>query len=192
MEKGSTIRRILSKKYVIGFLVLGILVVMSIIARQRLSHENPVQTASGEHSLGTQLIPVTSDDVPRLAKEPGAKLTLVNVWATWCGPCQEEMPELVKFQKTYESKGVRVVLISANEASEEQEAIQFLSQVKADFPSYILAVSPGAFVQGLQPDWNGGLPATFLLDPQGRIKKYWIGQSTFEELVARVDPFLAP
>lgn len=135
---------------------------------------------------------VKSADVFRLASEPGVELTVVNVWATWCGPCQEEMPELIKFKKEYEPKGVRLVLVSANELAEQSEAEKFLTEVGADFPSFILGESPGSFVAGMKPDWTGGLPATFVLDSQGGIKKFWVGPSTSSELAAKVDPFLTP
>lgn len=156
--------------------------------------EQRIRLQDASENEAFYLTQVRSSDVFNLARQPGAKLTIVNVWATWCGPCQEEMPELLKFKKAYAAKGVRLVLVSANEFGEAQEALRFLSSVGVDFPTFILheKESAGSFVQGMKPDWAGGLPATFALDTEGKIKKFWIGQSTFTDLVTKVEPLLTP
>lgn len=133
---------------------------------------------------------LTATEVFQTAKTNGAQLTLVNVWATWCDPCKAEMPELVSFHKAFKEKGVRVMLVSADSAEDEQAAALFLKQSGVDFPAFILGESPASFLKSTQPDWNGGLPATFIIDSKGQIKKFWVGASTRQSLEERVAPWL--
>ena len=54
-------------------------------------------------------------------KAPGAQAVLVNVWATWCEPCREEMPDLVRFYRDHRAEGLRLVLISADDDDQRAE-----------------------------------------------------------------------
>lgn len=69
----------------------------------------------------------------RLAAFKGQKL-VVNFWASWCGPCVEEMPELVRLSREYEKKGVRFIGIGVDS---EQNVKNFLKKVPVDYPIVI-------------------------------------------------------
>src|SRR5579859_3044132 len=62
--------------------------------------------------------PVTSADVQRLVRDPGAKVVLVNMWATWCGPCREEFPGLVRVSQKYSGQGLKTILVSADDTDQ--------------------------------------------------------------------------
>ncbi|MFC0679931.1 TlpA family protein disulfide reductase [Lysobacter korlensis] len=96
---------------------------------------------------------------------------LVNVWASWCGPCIEEMPELDRFARSQGAKGVQVVGIALDEA----DAVQaFLKRVPVGYPIAIDA--PGPRDAGVQlGNVRGVLPYTALIDAQGRLVKQKIG-----------------
>src|SRR5687768_6490353 len=60
------------------------------------------------------LEPATAEQLLARVREPGARATLVNVWATWCGPCREEFPALVALAERRRADGLRVLLVSAD------------------------------------------------------------------------------
>src|SRR5262245_44367205 len=60
------------------------------------------------------LEPVTAEQLHQRIREPGARATLVNVWASWCGPCREEFPTLVALAERDRARGLRVLFVSAD------------------------------------------------------------------------------
>jgi len=96
---------------------------------------------------------------------------LVNFWATWCDPCREEFPDLVKIDNEYRAKGLDFVIISLDDLADIKTSVpQFLKEMKATMPSYLLHVEDQSeAIAAVSTTWGGGLPATFLFDPQGQI-----------------------
>src|SRR5215468_10422908 len=70
-------------------------------------------------------------------KAPGAQAVLVNVWATWCEPCREEMPDLVRFYRDHRAEGLRLVLISADDDDQRAEVARVLGALGFDGPAFI-------------------------------------------------------
>jgi thiol-disulfide isomerase/thioredoxin len=96
---------------------------------------------------------------------------LVNFWATWCDPCREEFPDLVKIDAEYKSKGLNFITISLDDLADiKTEVPKFLRKMKATMPAYLLNVEDQSEAIALvSPNWGGGLPATFLFDANGQI-----------------------
>lgn len=96
---------------------------------------------------------------------------LVNFWATWCEPCREEFPDLVKIDAEYRSRGLEFITVSLDDTTDIKTAVpKFLKEMRAEMPSYLLnATEPETAINEVDPAWNGGLPATFLFDSQGKI-----------------------
>lgn len=103
---------------------------------------------------------------------------LVNVWASWCGPCIEEMPELDRFADSQGADGVQVVGIALDDA----DAVRaFLQRVPVDYP--ILIDAPGPRDAGVQlGNPRGVLPYTVLIDAQGRLARQRIGPFAHGEI----------
>lgn len=123
--------------------------------------------------------PVTSTDVQRLIHEPGAKAVLVNMWATWCGPCREEFPGLVRVAEKYNGQGLKTILVSADDTDQVAAVKKFLAEEGVDFPAYIKAEKDQAFIDGLGKQWTGALPATFIFDGNGKLRDFWEGGVAF-------------
>jgi len=123
--------------------------------------------------------------------KPGASAVLVNVWATWCMPCQEEFPDLLHVAREFKDKGLRTLLVSADFPGMEIEARQFLSRQKVDFATFIKAGKDEEFVNGIHDAWSGALPATFIYDGQGRLVRFWEGKASYPFLKQRVEEALA-
>lgn len=138
----------------------------------------PFDTVSAERLLG---------EVRRL----GGKGTLVNAWASWCGPCKHELPMLEKLAKKYASAGLHFVLVSLDETEDREKAAAFLKERKLQLTSYLAARPLGPFKEGLNPRWPGMLPASFLFDAKGGLVYFWGGEAFEEEVAPVLDAFAA-
>jgi Thiol-disulfide isomerase and thioredoxins len=124
----------------------------------------------GQHPDPIRLPDLDGNLVELAAIAPGRPL-LVNVWASWCGPCVEEMPELQRFAAAQGADGVQVVGLALDEA----EAVRaFLRQVPVDYP--ILLDRPGPADASVRlGNTRGLLPYTVLLDRQRRVLRQKLG-----------------
>jgi thiol-disulfide isomerase/thioredoxin len=115
-------------------------------------------------------------------QRPGATAVLVNVWATWCDACREEMPRLVRFFREHRQQGLRLILISADDEAEREHAAQFLADQGVDVPSWLKRGDDMAFIDALDKRWTGTLPASLLFDGKGHVRELWQGPVTAPEL----------
>lgn len=95
---------------------------------------------------------------------------LLNVWATWCAPCREEMPELQKLHDAYAAQGFRVVGVSVDDRGAGDLIRSFLEEVGVSFPIYHDPSSEIMDAYGLV-----GLPGSFLIDARGVVARKWVG-----------------
>jgi thiol-disulfide isomerase/thioredoxin len=115
-------------------------------------------------------------------RKPGATAVLVNVWATWCEPCREEMPSLLRFYREHREEGLRLLLVSVDDETNRDKVTAFLASQGIDFPTWIKRGSDRALMQALDPEWNGILPASFLFKDRGRSQYQWFGTVNDDEL----------
>jgi thiol-disulfide isomerase/thioredoxin len=119
-----------------------------------------------------------------LARRPGATATLVNIWASWCVPCREEFPELLRLERSYRRRGLRLALVSAD--FDAPAARAFLVKQGVSFRTYLKTGDDMTFINALDPRWSGALPATFVYDGAGRLVSFWEGKADsgrFEQAV---------
>jgi thiol-disulfide isomerase/thioredoxin len=135
---------------------------------------------------------VTTDvaGVMSAVRRPGARAVLVNVWATWCDPCVEEMPDILKFYRDNQSLGLRLVLVSADSASARKKVARFLASMGVDFRSYLKTGDDMVFIDGLDPRWDGTLPTSLLFDGSGQRRHLWSGAVTYDALKKELDRVL--
>ena len=117
------------------------------------------------------------------------KPLLVNFWATWCDPCREEFPDLVKIEKQYRPQGLDFTAVSIDDLSEIKTTVpQFLREMRVTVPTYLLNVSdPELAMSKVDPQWSGALPATFLYDGQGNLVYKRLGRIKVDELTAAIE-----
>ena len=118
---------------------------------------------------------------------------LVNFWATWCDPCRDEFPDLVKVDADYRPKGLDFIAISLDDESDIQTLVPaFLKEMKATMPTYLLNVAnPEPAILAVDKDWGGALPATFLYDAQGKIVFRHFGRVKTPELREAIDKVMS-
>jgi thiol-disulfide isomerase/thioredoxin len=114
---------------------------------------------------------------------------LINFWATWCDPCREEFPDLVKLDSDYPSKNLNFVAISLDDVADIKTAVpKFLKEMKATMPVVLLNVNdPEPAIKVVDAAWDGQLPATFLYDKDGHVVFRHFGRIKPEELRAALD-----
>jgi thiol-disulfide isomerase/thioredoxin len=119
--------------------------------------------------------------------EGGGKLRLINTWATWCGPCVSEFPELVKITRIYKDRPFEFVSISFDEPDQQAAVEERLKGWHAASPPIrnllINSSDPYPFIEALDPEWSGGLPYTILVEPGGKV--VYRSQGPFDPLELR-------
>ena len=135
---------------------------------------------------------VTQIDLPELKGllQSSGKPRLINFWATWCGPCREEFPDLVAIGIDHRTK-IDLITVSLDELSViNTEVPQFLADSGADFPAYLLKTrDQDAAITLVSKDWQGALPFTILLNSNG--ETVYSKQGKFEKniLLAEINKF---
>ena len=122
--------------------------------------------------LNTELKSVNGPPI-KLSNYAG-KVLVVNLWATWCGPCRMEIPELVKFHKEYRAKGLEVVGLSTENPEASAEGVRrFVQEYKMEYPvGWVTADVAIALMQG-----RDAIPQSFVIARDGRILKRFVGFS---------------
>ncbi|MFZ0428640.1 MAG: redoxin domain-containing protein [Acidobacteriota bacterium] len=113
---------------------------------------------------------VDVEGVRKLLANDSDKLRLINVWATWCGPCVIEYPELVEIHRMYKDRGFELVSLSADSPENREAALKFLKQKHSALRNLIFSLEDQyALIEAVDPAWDGALPYTLLVEPGGRV-----------------------
>jgi thiol-disulfide isomerase/thioredoxin len=121
-------------------------------------------------ALDTEMQGVNGESI-KLSNYSG-KVLLVNLWATWCGPCRNEIPELVRLHKEYQSRGVEMVGLSTEDPMSSAESVQeFVRHFKVDYQiGWATREVAVALMQG-----RGSIPQSLIITRDGRITKRFVG-----------------
>lgn len=137
--------------------------------------------------LGDELFPLTIGSeapdfaavtMPAAPAQPVTKgiddyegeVVLLNIWATWCGPCRIEMPSMERLQQRLGPKGLRIVAVSVDDPGMEQKILAFADELDLTFE--LLYDAPGAIRQIYQ---TTGVPETFIIGRDGKVRRRIIG-----------------
>jgi thiol-disulfide isomerase/thioredoxin len=105
-----------------------------------------------------------------LAKNEGKRLRLINVWATWCGPCVEELPEFVAMNRMYRNRGFELVTISADAPEEKDHALEVLKRKQVAADNYVFDGSDKyKLMEAVDEKSSGPVPHTILIAPGGKV-----------------------
>ncbi len=116
------------------------------------------------------LAKIDEQAVAKLVKNDSDKLLMVNLWATWCGPCAAELSELVTMNRMYRGRDFKLVTISMDDAQEREAALKVLREQHVSATSYIADIEDrDKFADVLDKDWPGPLPHTLLIAPGGKV-----------------------
>lgn len=162
-----------SLKLVVVFLIISLIYGCSI-------HEGDNVELSPENS-NLKISLIDEADYKKLVQKRNGKILLVNIWATWCIPCREEFPDLLKIAKGYQNENIEIVGISTDFPDEIESKVKpFLKSQNTTFTNYVKNFKDdGAFINSINPKWSGALPATFVYDIEGVLRESHFGQNDF-------------
>ena len=132
---------------------------------------NSVQKAFAEWAKeAVEVNMIDANGVREIMKNNSGKLRLVNIWATWCGPCVIEMPELVNINRMYRGRAFEMVTISGDMPSKKNDVIKFLKDKQVSCANYQFNSEDRTELgEALDKGWEGGIPYTIIIKPGGEI-----------------------
>lgn len=119
-----------------------------------------------------------------VANKDGEKLRLINLWATWCGPCIMEFPEFIEIDRMYRHRNFEFVSLSTDQARARPQALKLLKKWEASNDNYLLTIEDKyEMIEAIDPEWNGALPYTLLVAPGGEV--VWRQEGTIDPLALK-------
>ena len=169
-------------------------ILLSVMAAIVFGINGVTLTASDEEGIkfaqSDSLLAVDSQQLLKIIRDSKSELTLLNFWATWCKPCLDEFPDIVTLSREYKSDDLSVIFVSADFENNLPAVRQFINKQQLTYVTYYKSESDNIFINALNPEWSGALPATFIYDATGRLLDFWVGKRTLEELKKVVGKYL--
>jgi thiol-disulfide isomerase/thioredoxin len=151
--------------------VMAFVAAASFVMSTDVTAQTAVIQGTPSQKTATAAIKVTQIDVEGLKKvlKPAGRPLLINFWATWCPPCIDEFPDLVKMSGEYRGQ-VDFVTVSLDDLADISTYVpKFLEDMKSEMPAYLLHTpNEGAAIAIVSRDWGGSLPMTVLYDASGK------------------------
>lgn len=124
----------------------------------------------------------TLDGKPLRLSDLKGKVVILNLWATWCGPCRREIPDFIKIQEDYKGRGVEVLgVTSEDERNTEALVKEFVKEFKINYK--VVWVDTNGWAAFLAPRYS--IPQTFILDQNGQLLQKFVGYSPQVAVLAR-------
>jgi peroxiredoxin len=125
--------------------------------------------------------------IRELLKNDSKKLRLINVWATWCGPCVSEFPDFITINRMYRGRDFEFVTVSADDPTHKEKVLTFLQGKQASNKNYLFSVDDKyKLIEAIDPKWQGALPYSILVEPGGKIVYGKQGQINVAEMKKRI------
>jgi thiol-disulfide isomerase/thioredoxin len=121
-----------------------------------------------------------STELKKIIANEGINFKLINVWATWCGPCVTEFHYFVDMNRMYRNREFELVTITLDDLERKPNALNFLIKKQASMKNYIFKGDKYAFIESIDKKWEGSLPYTIFIAPGGKI--LYSRQGTIEPL----------
>jgi peroxiredoxin len=125
-----------------------------------------------------------TEGVSRSLVDYRGQVVLVNLWATWCPPCKEEMPALQSFYNKYRAEGF--VVIAINDGDPTADVVQFVKDYRLTFPVWL----DPTYIATERAFKTLNLPSSFVIDRSGTVQLQWVGGITLNTLEQHVSPLI--
>ena len=153
--------------------------------------KSKASAAAAAQTVTARVMQIDIEGLKKLLK-PSGKPLMINFWATWCDPCREEFPDLVKLDTTYRGK-IDFITVSLDDLADiNTDVPKFLAEMKAQMPAYLLhTTDESAAITMVSKNWSGNLPLTILFTPTGDIAYLRNGKLRYAEAITEIDKLLA-
>ena len=129
------------------------------------------------------LTKIDIDGLKAIAANDTEKLRVVNVWATWCAPCLEELPEFVTINRMYRGRKFELITISVDDLKDQDKALRVLTKTNVSSRNVLFnSGNRDELFETLDPEWEGGFPFTVAFAPGGKVVFRKQGQIDATEL----------
>jgi thiol-disulfide isomerase/thioredoxin len=128
---------------------------------------------------------LVADDSSRTLTDYRGKVVVLNLWATWCPPCREEMPMLERLQKSYGKDGLVVIAVSDESNEQQAKFAEF-----ARMPFIKGRIDPDSRVAGLYIQPDVARPVTHIIDRNGILRETLIAGQSYESFERSIKPYL--
>jgi thiol-disulfide isomerase/thioredoxin len=151
----------------------------------------PATFFAGSHQKDTvkevKITAINKDGLNKVIKNRKGKVLFLNLWATWCIPCREEIPDIVKLAEEY--KDVEFVGLSVDFPEDvDSKVIPFLKSNNVLYTNYINGFeNDEELINFLDENWNGALPATLIYDSKGKKTSFLEGKKTYKEFKEEIE-----
>lgn len=156
------------KKVLSVFLLMTVVLLAGCVSDENLYSDG--NESLKEESVAPDFTAKMTDGSTFVLSEAKGSVIILNFWATWCGPCCEELPA---FQKLYEQYGDKIKVVAVDYAEPEKVVNEFLSKNGYTFP---VAYDENAEISALYP--SDGIPYTLIIDEEGIIKNTFLGATS--------------
>jgi peroxiredoxin len=117
-----------------------------------------------------ELEKIELNEIPGLIRDHSENLKLINIWATWCGPCVAEFSELIEINRMYRNRDFEMITVSADPPVKFNKILEFLKKNHASTKNYLCnSEDKYQLIEAVDKDWQGALPYTLLVKPGGEI-----------------------
>lgn len=133
--------------------------------------------------LNSQIIlPADKLVLDSIKEANNGNVILFNFWATWCKPCVQEFPDLIKINKDFKNKNFKLIFVTLDFGDEEfKQTKDFLKKNNVDFVTYYNNFNKDdELIEYMDKKWDGGIPGSFFYDVNGVLRKTFIGKRKYE------------
>jgi len=124
---------------------------------------------------------LNKSDLEKLISKREGKILVLNIWATWCIPCREEIPDLIELQRKY-SKDIDVVGISVDFPDEvEKRILPFIKQQNIRYKMFVNNMKDEDLINFFNVKWNGAVPASFIYEKTGKLTLFMEGKKSLKD-----------
>ena len=162
------------------FWIVTLLTLLLLSGCDNSTSEQPLKTVSSESKVAPDFTLMNMQGEPVSLSQYRGKVVILNLWATWCPPCREEMPSMEGLYQKYKDQGLVILAVSADENGKKAVS-QFLQRTPYSFP---ILLDSDSVVQNAYGVFR--FPESFIIDRNGIVVKKiigghnWMSGSTFE------------